>query len=97
MSDDIISNSCDFITYPKHSRVPTKFLKDIMKHFSNGYGKDYPEGSRFESQHGILDGHISHIFVVKILMFVEKTKMNEKEAWMANFYKKSIEDTPSRI
>ena len=68
-----------------------------MKHFSNGYGKDYPEGSRFESQHGILDGHISHIFVVKILMFIEKTKMNEKEAWMANFYKQSIEDTPSRI
>ena len=28
------------------------------------------EGRDFESQHHILDGHFSHLFVVKILMFV---------------------------
>ena len=30
------------------------------------------EGHGFESQHCILDGHFSHIFVVKIVMFVKK-------------------------
>ena len=29
-----------------------------------------PEGRVFESQHCILDGHFSHLFVVKIVMFV---------------------------
>ena len=28
------------------------------------------EGCGFESRHHILDGHFSHIFVVKIVMFV---------------------------
>ena len=28
------------------------------------------EGCGFESQHCILDGHFSHIFVVKIVIFV---------------------------
>ena len=28
------------------------------------------EGRGFKSQHCILDGHFSHIFVVKIVMFV---------------------------
>ena len=35
------------------------------------------EGCGFESQDRILDGHFSHIFVVKIVMF-EKTKINDK-------------------
>ena len=35
------------------------------------------EGCGFESQHHILDGHFSHKFVVKIVMFVctDKTKL----------------------
>ena len=43
-------------------------------------GDSRPEGCGFESQHRIPDGHISHLFAVKILMF-GKTKINEKEAW----------------
>ena len=38
-------------------------------------GKDsVSEGRGFESQHLILDGHVSHIFVVKIVMFVLKDR-----------------------
>ena len=47
------------------------------------------EGRGFESQHRILDGHFSHIFVVKIvMMFVwKRPKINEKEAWVGPFFK----------
>ena len=38
-------------------------------------GKDsVSEGRGFESRHLILDGHVSHIFVVKIVMFVLKDR-----------------------
>ena len=33
-------------------------------------GDSQSEDHVFESQHCILDGHFSHIFVVKIIMFV---------------------------
>ena len=33
-------------------------------------GDSCSEGRGFESQHHILDGYFSHIFVVKIVMFV---------------------------
>ena len=33
-------------------------------------GDSCPEGCGFESQHHIMYGHFSHIFVVKIAMFV---------------------------
>ena len=33
-------------------------------------GDSRSEGCVFESQHHIQDGHFSHIFVVKIVMFV---------------------------
>ena len=34
-------------------------------------GRDsHSEGCGFKSRHHILDGHFSHIFVVKIVMFV---------------------------
>ena len=33
-------------------------------------GDPHSKGCVFESQHRILDGHFSHIFVVKIVMFV---------------------------
>ena len=35
-------------------------------------GDSYSEGCEFESQHCILDGHFSHLFLVRIVMFVEK-------------------------
>ena len=38
------------------------------------------KGREFESRHYILDGHFSHLFVVKIEMCNEETKINEKEA-----------------
>ena len=43
-------------------------------------GDSCSEGQGFESQHSILDGHFSHIFVVKIvMMFVRKRrKINDK-------------------
>ena len=56
---------------------------------SSGYGMRCTEGHGFESLHCILDGHFSHIFVVKIVMF-EKTKFNEKEAEDGLFKKPSL-------
>ena len=46
---------------------------------------------RFESQHCILDGHFSHIFVVKIVMFVWKDENKRKSGrgWPI-FCKKSL-------
>ena len=49
-------------------------------------GDSYSDGHGFESQCRILDGHFSHIFVVKIEMF-DKTKINEKEAEDGTFLK----------
>ena len=37
------------------------------------------KGCEFKFQHHILDGHFSQLFVVKIVMLFEKTKINEKE------------------
>ena len=48
-------------------------------------GDSCTECRGFESQHLILDGHFSHIFVVKIVMFFEKMKINEKEAGNGTF------------
>ena len=45
----------------------------------------------FESQHRILDTHFSHLFDVKIVMFVWKKNINKKEAGVGPF-KKSIQD-----
>ena len=39
-------------------------------------GDSCSEGCGFESQHCILDGHFSHTFVVRIVMF-EKTKISD--------------------
>ena len=40
------------------------------------------EGHGFESRHCILDGHniFSHKFVVRVVMFVWRMKINEKES-----------------
>ena len=52
-------------------------------------GDSCSEGCGFKSQHSILEGHFSHLFVVKIVMFVlKKTKINEKEAGYGPFLKK---------
>ena len=45
------------------------------------------KGCGFKSQHHILDGHFSHLFVVKIVMLFEKTKINGKEAGDGPFKK----------
>ena len=41
------------------------------------------EGRGFESRHRILDGHFSHIFVVKLYCLFEKTenKPNRGRGW----------------
>ena len=46
------------------------------------------EGRGFESQNHILDGHFSHIFVLKIVMFLKKDENEQKEARHAplNFF-----------
>ena len=36
------------------------------------------EGRGFKSQHGLLDGHFSHLFVVKIVKFVSKDENKRK-------------------
>ena len=44
-------------------------------------GDSCSEGCGFESQHRILDGHFSHLFVVKICnVCLKRPKMNEEEA-----------------
>ena len=47
--------------------------------FSKGYG--------FESQQHLLDGYFSHLFVVKIVLFVWKDENKRKRPGMAHFYK----------
>ena len=46
------------------------------------------KGRGFESQHCILDGHFSHLFVVKVVMLFEKTKINENVVWDGPFFQK---------
>ena len=54
-------------------------------------GDSCSEGCKFESQHHILDGHFSHLFDVRIVMFVQKRpKINEKEAEDGPFFQKRI-------
>ena len=50
-------------------------------------GDSCSEGCGFESQHHILNGHFSHLFVVKIVILFEKTKINEKVAGDGPFFK----------
>ena len=50
-------------------------------------GDSCSESYGFKYRHHLLNGHFSHIFVVKIAMF-EKTKVNKKRPGMARFIKK---------
>ena len=50
-------------------------------------GDSCSEGRGFKYQYSILDGHFSHLFVVKIVTLFEKTKINEKEAGDGPFKK----------
>ena len=44
-------------------------------------GDSYSKGREFKPQHCILDGHFfTYLFVVKFVMCVQKTKINEKAA-----------------
>ena len=49
-------------------------------------GESFSKGRGFKSWHHILDGHFSHVFVVKIVMFFEKTEKNKKEAGVGPFF-----------
>ena len=51
-------------------------------------GDSCSEGRGFKSQHQILAGHFSHLFVVKMCL-LEKTKINEKCPRMAHFFEKT--------
>ena len=45
-----------------------------------------PKGHRFESRYHILDGHFSHIFVVKICnVCLKRPKINKKRPGLAHF------------
>ena len=49
-------------------------------------GDSRSEGHGFESRHRIMDGHFSHIFVVKICnICLKRPKINEKEAGVGPF------------
>ena len=53
-------------------------------------GDSCPEGRWFESQHRILDGHFfTYICCKNCNVCLKKTKINEKEAGMAHFFKKN--------
>ena len=55
------------------------------------------KGGGFESRHRILDGHFSHLFVVKICnVCLKRPKINEKRPGLAHFYKKRILPVLSR-
>ena len=43
-------------------------------------GDSCSNGRGFESKHHTLDGHFSHLFVVKIVMFVLKDENKQKDA-----------------
>ena len=47
------------------------------------------KGREFESRHRLLDGHFSHRFVVKIVLF-EKTENKRKEAGVGPFFNKKL-------
>ena len=49
------------------------------------------KGCGFESQHSLLDGHLSHLYVVIIVMFVWK---DEKEAEDGTIFKKNTKTRP---
>ena len=51
-------------------------------------GDSCSEGCGFESQHCILNGHFSHIFAVKIVMFVGKGENKRKRGWGGPFFKR---------
>ena len=59
-------------------------------------GGSCSKGREFESQHNILNGHFSHLFVVKIVMF-ETTKINEKEAGDGPFFIKRLLQEPTYL
>ena len=49
-------------------------------------GDSCSKGREFEPLHCILDGHFSHLFVVKIVMLFKKTKIKEKETGVGPFF-----------
>ena len=49
-------------------------------------GDSCSEGHGFESQHHILDGYFSHLFVVKFVMIVGKDENKRKEAGNDPFF-----------
>ena len=66
----------------------TIFLKG-RELWSSGYGKRLMlRRSLFKFRRCILDGHFSHLFVVKLYCLFEKTTINEKEAGDGPFFKK---------
>ena len=51
-------------------------------------GDSGSKGHGFESQHPILDGHFSNLFVVKIVVFVLKDENKLKRGWVRPIFKK---------
>ena len=51
-------------------------------------GDSCSKGCGFKSQHLILDGHLPHLLVVKIVIFVLKDENKSKVAGMAVFREK---------
>ena len=70
------------IIFTKDLRGQTNQISVVMG------GDSWPEGCGFKLQHCKLDWHFSHLFVVKIVMFVWKDYLiNEKEAGDSPFNK----------
>ena len=61
-------------------------IRYVEEPWSSGYGGgSCLEGREFESQNHILNEHFSHLFVLRIVMFVWKDENKQKEAEDGSF------------
>ena len=69
--------------FPHHSRKLDLLLGESPGLVVMG-GYSCSKGREFESWHHMLDGHLSHLFVAKIVTC--KTKINEKDSGVGPFF-----------
>ena len=73
-----LENNKTFVPGPDALKKIFGIKLPLQHSFSPGlvvmWGDSCSEGCEFKSQHHILDGHFSHLFLVRIVMFVWKDK-----------------------
>ena len=77
-----LENNKTFVPGPDALKKIFGIKLPLQHSFSPGlvvmWGDSCSEGCEFKSQHHILDGHFSHLFLVRIVMFVWKDKNKQK-------------------